>query len=559
MIDPRSIYLTDMSACHPSTALSRESKEGCWTTVDYETVEGLKGVSIYGTSESNPSPITLSLDVKGWHAISLGIHYTRGTSWTKGIIKVKLGSEDIFTQIGMEENWRWGQEVYGHKGGLRESDLWSSLIEAYWKSADLSGQEINISYPPGSVSNLAYVRLHPLDERELEEVRREQPSPETKRLIAVYGYGYWDPPRRPTSKEQVYEWVEPLRDSDFKIMIWPGVAGDMCDHPTEIGDVGSPDNVWQPEWIDALDAAREHAHEIGLDVYVNLRMVGVSLPPPTRADTMRYPRQKFYWDNQHLAILDPEGNPTSHLSLAFPEVRSRFVSLIKEMVDYGVEGAHVHFNRSRPFVLYEEPVVESFMEKYEEDARKLSQTDPRWLVHRAGYVTQFLRDIRTMLDEVEAKTGKRPGMAQTVPATIESCLQNAVDVETWIKEGLVDHLIIHPVYIHKPESFSEIARFKKLTEGTDVKIYADVYPRHNPAEAYAEKIPAVYSAGADGLCMWDTNMRFMRASEWAMIKRLGHREELAGWVEKAKRYWHSVPLKLLNGISANRYYSYTDG
>ena len=98
-------------------------------------------------------------------------------------------------------------------------------------------------------------------------------------------------------------------------------------------------------------------------------------------------------------MLNKEGVPITNLSLAYPQVRQYWLSLLRETLDYGTDGIQLHLNRSEPYIFYEEPVVSAFKEKYGEDPRRLSVEDPRWVAHCAGYVTQFIREVRALLDE----------------------------------------------------------------------------------------------------------------------------------------------------------------
>jgi len=424
------------------------------------------------------------------------------------------------------------------------------------------------------LSNISYIKAVPLTEEKLKEIQLEKPTSQTRRLIASYcldkftgslGGSYITSP----AKEDVMECIEPFRDSDFKIILWEGIRGDVCAYPTKIATFSIPDKATVKEPINLLSVAIEYAHEIGVELYISLRMVGASLPP------VRFPIQKvpYYWRNRRFAVLDAEGNPTSHLSLAFPEVRGHWISLLREAVDYGVDGVHVIFNRSEPFVMYEKPVIESFMEKYGEDPRNLNEHDERWLRHRASYVTRFVQEIKEMVNKAERSTGRNLGISYTIHIgapygkpepkhsfnfdPIKSCLFRAIDVERWIKDELVDHLIIHPISLANPESSFIVSSFKKLTKGTRVKLYPDILPRCNPAEVYLEKAIELYEAGADGFCFWDANLRHPRRSEWAMITKLGHRDQLENWRDKARGYWRSVKLKFIGGISVK--YSFTDG
>ena len=88
----------------------------------------------------------------------------------------------------------------------------------------------------------------------------------------------------------------------------------------------------------------------------------------------------------------------------------------------------------------------------------------------------------------------------------------------------------------------------------------DIYPRRMPPYQYEKIARSYYEAGADGLSFWDTYNRYFRASEWAFVKRLGHREDLARLAEKGKGYYRRMPLKRLDGIVFGREFSRpTDG
>ena len=76
---------------------------------------------------------------------------------------------------------------------------------------------------------------------------------------------------------------------------------------------------------------------------------------------------------------------------------------------------------------------------------------------RAAFVTGFLRQIRAMLDRVGARQNRRIPTCYLVPvgnsppslpdeardSSLAECLFNALDVATWIEEGLVDYLVVH--------------------------------------------------------------------------------------------------------------------
>ena len=150
-----------------------------------------------------------------------------------------------------------------------------------------------------------------------------------------------------------------------------------------------------------------------------------------------------------------------------------------------------------------------------------------------------LRDA--MLDEEEARTGVRLGTAYHAMNSVANSLYFNMDVETWIREGLVDHCIVHPTHSVEPNmpdpgDFTPefLTQYVEMARGTACKVYADVYPRRMPAEDYRRKAITYYDAGVDGLSLWDTHTRRSRCSEWSMIHLLGHRDELSSWGERTK-------------------------
>ena len=69
--------------------------------------------------------------------------------------------------------------------------------------------------------------------------------------------------------------------------------------------------------------------------------------------------------------------------------------MFREWVDdYEADGVCIVFCRSWPYVLYEQPVLESFQRQNGVDMRDLDPFDERVLAHRATFLTQLLRETR---------------------------------------------------------------------------------------------------------------------------------------------------------------------
>lgn len=566
------IILADMSVCLPSDALAREWTAGKWRLVDYETGYGLKGTMVYADPELGAPTLELPLNVSGPFKIYLGINYTKSRYHYQkyspyGHLRVKLTEDPGFTHVGAEEAVIHPPSSSRNLPVLklgRGQFIPRSIQEVYWKTADLTGQSLFFSPMGepynrgewGGISNLSYVRLVPLSAEERDIWQRFQPRKDTRCLAFIYCTGNLSGhidrgpgDYHPTSIDWFRDEIQPCLNSDVAILNLEVIRGSYCTYHTYIGDVGGENNTWQDEWIDPLAAFTQLAHENSLRIFGAMRMIGAAYP----ATREPLGRASFYWAHPEWAKRDREGTPTANLSLAYPEVRAYWLSLLREVLDYGVDGLTVYLHRFYPFVLYEEPVVRDFQSQFGEDPRKLPGNDRRWLEHCAGYVTQFLREVRALVDE-------RPGRELAIvfnggPSPYEPDPENwdpmkcNYDVETWIREELANYL--WPTEFPPP---ARIKRWCELGQGR-VHIWPDLTPALGPRATtdpgvnFVRQAQVYYEAGADGFCLWDAERQAPRISEWAVLCRLGHRELLDYLAQQAPTFWRRIPLKKLMELS----------
>lgn len=558
----QSIIISDLSVCLPPEALTRGRQAGCWRMINYTTESGIQGTMLFAAPEDDAPPLTLPLELTGWYAIYVGINYTRSatgsilhhTMWPPdGVTWLKLTDDLGYSRFVPEQMLRHAAHLPDRTG--REKEIWDSIHEVFWKSADLTRQSVHICPPAepynhpylSTVANLSYLRFEPLTDEQVREWNAEQPTEETRRLIvhwctdALTGDGAGSPAYHPTSEEWIRNELTPYPQTDVGILIMEAIRSDLCCFPSEAGRWGGSE--WNPEWVNPFKTVVDIMHENNIKVFCGLRMIGATYPVTREL----IQEADYYWRNQQYAIRDREGNPASSLSLAFPEVRAYWISLLRDALNFGADGIQLVFSRSGPFALYEAPVVEAFQKAFGEDPRELANDDLRWLRHRAGYVTQYLREIRQLLDE---KPSRELGVTvySNFPPLTQAC-----DVETWLREGLID--LIVPTQARGDIPVELIKGWKQINP--DVRLYADLEPRTQPGDEYVRLAKTYYVAGADGMYLWDGERRPPRASEWAVIRRLGHRDRLDNLAKKSPGYWRKYKLKTLNGLSVQ--YSFTDG
>ena len=512
------VWFGDLTKCAPGSALSKESRQQSWRAIEYEAEE-ISGVLV---SASPGAPdLTLPLDLEGWHAVYIGI-------WGSEAARVKLTSDPSFRRLVPEGAGRRGQ----------------TIEEGFLKYADLTGQKLVIAAdangPFGAAqasSSVAYVRCEPLAEAQVEAVRRDRQPGEHRRLIATNDGECVTNCR---SEEDIREYIEPFRDSDFWALYW-GVVGEFATHPTKVGteryrDFGGNSGGTEivRKGINALRTAMEYAHSIGLSFHLYQRMGAFGSAPPIKYidgffdDLFTGP---FYKDHPEWRCVDRDGRPLLRMSYAYSGVRQFGISILREAAEYGIDGVNLQFKRGAPFVMYEPPLIEGFKEETGLDARELDEWDERWLRYRSRPMTEFVRDLRKELDQVGQGLGKSLELsAGAFPAKDEN-LFFGIDLETWIEEDLIDALT--------PMSWSHTSRevemdyYVALTRGTKCRLQPFLNtpknhrtPRYTAAEYRAEAL-RLYEAGAEGLVFWDEVCQ--ETARGAAKRRLGHIEELRAW------------------------------
>lgn len=534
--EQNSILITDMSKCLPASALSRTPKQGCWELIDYVTKDGQAGTGIYAVPLEEAVSLELPLNATGTYKIYIGIQFTKHYTHY-GSVDLKLSQDLGYTNFQMEGS---------NKGDDCDDErtIYTSILEMYWKTADVSGQSLQIRPRKSEISNVSYIKLVPVTEEELQFEAKLQPTESTKKVALIGlmgelgGSTRGKPMHRKTDMQWFHDEMEPYLNNDLGMIHFACIRGNLCLYRSQIGDVGTDDNSWNEEWIDPLRAFTDIAHSNGLKLFSAIRLIGAANP------IIRYPinRAKFYFDHPEWAKKDKEGLPCAHPSLAYPEVRQHWLSLIRETLEYGIDGVTLILSRCAPFVMYEEPVLISFMEKHGVDPRTLEENDPLLQEHAAQYVTQFVREVRALLDE---KPGRKLAiLIKGYSKEVDGQVHNQSDVDTWIKEGLVDYLM--PA--DKKPSLEYIRHWKQLGGGK-VEVWPGLMPRQMTAQENIAKTEKFYEAGADGVLLWDGDNRPKRVTEWAGIRRLGHRELFDELKKDAETYFKRVPLKSIRGIS----------
>jgi len=542
----KAVYLSDLGRCEPASALSRKPRRHHWRLLDYEPPE-LRGVMLVAGQNTAAPEITLPVPQKGWHAIYFGLR-SYGGGEDESRLLVRLKNSDTFSMIS-------------HRP---DPAARNRVDDYFWKVADLKGEEIvlrqfwtqAVPENAGSVGNrcdgvwLAYVKLVPLSDSEVQLQQRDRQNRQNKRLFAhhdawSYTYSY-----RPTTEAEIRRELEPFWHTDFSRIYWEGGMGDRMYYPTKIGLMATDhwiedpyragdrlaSEAWQAlkkKGIDPFRTALDYAHKIGMEFHGTYRPAGFHFPVPED----EWNTGGFYDKHPEWRGRDRRGKPTPRLSYAYSEVRESVLALLKEMASYPLDGICLAYNRRPPLLEYEAPIVDGFKTKYGEDPRNLSERDSRWLSYRATFLTDFMREVRTAMKEVarDQKRAKPIEISAIVMSSESENIYQGMDLQVWIKEGLVDTVIPYTSVeklLSSADSWTnpqDAEFFLRITRGSACKLALNLMPRQLPPEEYRRRALALYRAGAEHLFFWDSDQRNDFDPSWTALRRLGHKEELEAW------------------------------
>jgi hypothetical protein len=227
--------------------------------------------------------------------------------------------------------------------------------------------------------------------------------------------------------------------------------------------------------VDSLSCVAQGCHDAGLLCYVTIRMnpcyhrKASGWPDDSMA---RFYNARFWWEHLdcRIRMKKEAGPPIAHanLSYAYPEVRGRWLAIIREVLQRDVDGVDLDFLRHPPLFGYEEPLVKAFQERYGTDPRTLPDNDARWLDLRCRIMTGWLREVRRAVDEVAKLKGRPLGISARIDHRYGKEL--GLDVAGWLREGLVDILEVGQ---HGMGGYElKLEPFVKMAAGTGCLVFA---------------------------------------------------------------------------------------
>ncbi|MEA1951248.1 MAG: hypothetical protein U9N87_07685, partial [Planctomycetota bacterium] len=124
-------------------------------------------------------------------------------------------------------------------------------------------------------------------------------------------------------------------------------------------------------------------------------------------------------------------------------------------------------------------------------------------------MTDFIRQARGRLDKISRQRGRPVLLGVRVPGTVAACNRTGLDIETWLRERLVDRLLTGGGYVCYSTPVEELV---KLGHRFEIPVYPCINcpPACKLAGCSLRAAAAnLWWAGADGIYLW--NFHYMPA------------------------------------------------
>jgi hypothetical protein len=256
---------------------------------------------------------------------------------------------------------------------------------------------------------------------------------------------------------------------------------------------------WVDEGVDIMRVFLEETKKRGLEVFHSYRINGsdndlvVTRPIPRKLKHPDWliaapwaPNRKLYWD------------------FRIPEVREYKLSILREVAEnYDFDGIEIDFARS--------PITLPLGHQWE----------------NRNHLTAFVRALRLMTLEVARERGRPLLLAARVPASIEGTRIDGIDIETWVRQRLLDIIVLGC------RSYEgDMAAYRQLTSDTSIKLLAGSDEHHTsdgydwpPIEVLRGVFANWWQQGVDGIYCF--NWTYAMPEDAAGIDALLHDSAMA--------------------------------
>ena len=520
--EKESVYFSDMGRCLPAKNLSSGGGDNHWRLIkyhtgrDYASIKGLylmkqdarcakayfAGTAVESPSAAGGCEISYPLEARGWHAVFAAIT-------GEGKVKIKFSGDSGFTTF------------------RKASPDWKGYEEAIVGFRKLDGESLVFSPAPQNQEKsavIAYIKIVPLTPEEIKEHSRRFSAKERIITGTRDQAGWYD--GNDTERKMADAVFNQLADSPVgTLYLGMPSCGCILNYENMVLKGKRTDCGWKEFSADTvrrfllrgespLGIAVKLAHRAGLKIHFFQRP-GRFHDPGTGLTNL------FYAENPGWRLKNKNGGDIlGRMSVAFPEVRRYLADCLRETLKYGPDGVNICLIRGAPLALYESPILEEFNEKYHDDPSKLRADDERLIELRCKYTTQYIREVREMLDEEGRRRKKKFQLSVMVFGDRKTNRHIGLDIEKWIELSLVD--IVSPWHVPvwwPPTIIGKTADldYWASLRSNKTKIVPFIRYRWEDAARLADK---AYSKGFSEFAFWDIDVEMDESRRWQTLKRI---------------------------------------
>ena len=171
--------------------------------------------------------------------------------------------------------------------------------------------------------------------------------------------------------------------------------------------------------LDPLQVVIDRAHEKDIQIVCSLRINEGGTGSGLNANRYMFSRLKEEHPEYMIGEDSADPGKSTCLDFAIPEVRQERLAVIEEVCDrYGADGIEI------------DDYVRTFFRQSE-----IKKNTP--------LLTEFMGDIRALLDRIGERRGERLMLAASVHPREDANLSVGMDVRSWIREGFVDLVVVN--------------------------------------------------------------------------------------------------------------------
>ncbi len=256
---------------------------------------------------------------------------------------------------------------------------------------------------------------------------------------------------------------------------------------------------WVDDGIDIMGVFLEATKKRGLEAFYSYRVNGsdndlvVTREIPMKQQHPDWllaapwaPERRLYWD------------------FRIPEVRDYKLSILREVAqNYNFDGIEIDFARG-PVTL---PIGQQWKYRH--------------------HLTAFMRAVRRMTLQVAKRRGRPILLAARLPANIEGCRIDGIDIENWADQQLLDIIVLGC------RSYEgDVAAYRRITAGTPIKLLGGSDEHHTsdgydwpPIQVLRGLFANWWQQGVDGIYCF--NWTYAMPEDAARIDALLHDSKMA--------------------------------